>query len=93
MPKYRDINTGEILTEEQFNGLQETPEEKALTFGERFKAGFGSPEVREQLKQREAEAGLRGKLDIGDIADIAVKLFHWQLALPEVLLVDYRGLP
>ena len=44
---------------------------KPFTFRERAKLSFGSPEKIEELKRREEEAGLRGKLDVGDIADIA----------------------
>ena len=48
-----------------------------LSFGERFKMSFGSPQVREQLKQRETQAGLRGKLDVGDIADVAGRMLSF----------------
>src|SRR3990167_5729277 len=50
------------------------PETKPFTFGERFRASFGSPAEIEELKRRETEAGLRGRFDIGDIADIAGSL-------------------
>ena len=42
-----------------------------LSFGERFKMSFGGEETIAELKAREQEAGLRGRLDVGDIADIA----------------------
>jgi len=45
--------------------------ENPLTFGERAKLSFGGPEQIAELKRREEEAGLRGKLDVGDIADVA----------------------
>src|SRR3990167_8599227 len=52
-------------------GLDVIKKEEPLSLGERFKMSFGSSEVREQLKQKEEAAGLRGKFDFGDIADIA----------------------
>lgn len=45
-------------------------EEEPLTFGERFKMSFGSPETRGRLKEREAAEGKRGVFEIGDIADV-----------------------
>lgn len=46
-------------------------ERRPLTFGERVRLSFGGPEAISELKERETEAGLRGKFDIGDIADIS----------------------
>ena len=45
--------------------------QSSFGFGERLRMSFGSPEAREKLKEREAKAGLRGKFDLGDIADVA----------------------
>lgn len=56
---------------EVISGGQETPEQpKKLGFLERMRLSFGGKKSIAELKQREEEAGLRGKLDIGDIADI-----------------------
>ena len=74
---YRNKNTGEIISDEEFSKKQQPApiqEKKSLGFGERLKMSFGGPETREELKRKEAEAGLRGRLDIGDIADVAGSL-------------------
>jgi len=82
MARYRDLETGEILTEEQFDILpildfSETQEQiqtqvqKPPSFLQRLKLSFGGRQQIEELKQREQQAGLRGRLDVGDIADIA----------------------
>ena len=42
-----------------------------VNFLERLKAGFGDEEAKARGRQLEEQAGLRGRLDIGDIADIA----------------------
>lgn len=65
---------GQSISEEEFNNLLlelEREKQKATSFGTRLRASFGSPEEREASRQAEREAGLRGKFDIGDIADIA----------------------
>lgn len=48
------------------NGGTPTP-----SFAERFKLSFGSPAEIQKLKDLEAGAGLRGRPDVGDIADVA----------------------
>ena len=50
-------------------------EGKLLSFGQRLKMSFGSAEEVQALKQAEESAGLRGKIDVGDIADVAGSLF------------------
>src|SRR3990167_4397481 len=45
--------------------------QEPFSFGERLKMSFGSPETIARLKEREAQAGLRGIKEVGDIADIA----------------------
>lgn len=42
-----------------------------VNFLERLKAGFGDEEAKARGRQLEEQSGLRGRLDIGDIADIA----------------------
>jgi len=40
-------------------------------FMQRLKLGFGGPEAKTKQQQLETEAGLKGKFDVGDIADVA----------------------
>lgn len=47
-----------------------TAEKQGLSFFQRMKLSFGGPEAIQQLKSSEEEAGLRGKLDVGDVADV-----------------------
>lgn len=57
---------------EQFG--EETTKEiskEPISFMERLKLSFGDEESIAELKEREKQAGLRGKFDVGDIADIA----------------------
>ena len=61
------------FNKQQIDNSQESgfiADKNPFTFGERLKLSFGGPEKIAELKQREAEAGLRGKADIGDIADV-----------------------
>lgn len=102
MAKYEDLETGEILSEEQFNALQgatedlggefapqipsaPTPEVPRFTrfgtptevqpgqtsFLQRLRLGFGGEKAKAEQQRLEKEAGLKGRLDIGDIADVA----------------------
>ncbi len=74
---------GETITQEEFNkrfgiqsgqprlfGQTEQPKQ-GINFLQRLRLGFGGPEAQEQKRQLEEQAGLRGKFDIGDVADIA----------------------
>jgi len=42
-----------------------------ISFLERLKLGFGGKEAKAEQQRLETEAGLKGKIDIGDLADIA----------------------
>lgn len=61
-----------ISEQDILNGLKRKGYEiEGLTFGERFKSSFGTAKVREQAKRAEVLSGQSGRVDIGDIADIA----------------------
>lgn len=64
---------GGTISADQFNalGTAQPEQPKRLSFLQRAKLSFGGPESIQQLKSSEEQAGLRGKPDIGDIADIA----------------------
>ena len=90
MPTYTDTETGEVLTQEQFDALPEgggfqAPQQPQLTrfgtqrqvqpgqtnFLQRLRLGFGGAKAKAEQQRLEREAGLKGKVDVGDIADIA----------------------
>ena len=50
--------------------LQEIAAPGSINFIDRLKASFGTPTERARGGQLETQSGLRGKLDIGDLADI-----------------------
>lgn len=68
----KSIARGDWDSEAQQEGVDLSPlgRNKPLTFGERLKMSFGDKGTIEELKRREEQAGLRGKLDVGDIADV-----------------------
>src|SRR3990167_10483208 len=55
-------------------GKENQVEQGQINFLERLKLSFGGKEALERRKQIETEAGLRGRLDIGDLADVVGSL-------------------
>lgn len=51
--------------------MQQITDQGQTNFFERLKLGFGTSKSKEQQQALERQAGLKGKFDIGDIADIA----------------------
>src|SRR3990167_37652 len=51
--------------------VQKEQGQENLSFMERLRLSFGDEESIKELKTREERAGLRGKFDVGDIADVA----------------------
>ncbi len=71
-----DITKGatDMFSTKQSSGVLESlssSENNKPTIGERFRASFGDADTKSKMAQREQEAGLRGKFDVGDIADVA----------------------
>jgi hypothetical protein len=66
---------GTTLSGEEFSkyGETEQPQQQTgkINFLERLKLGFGGKEAKAKQQQLEKESGLKGKFDIGDIADVA----------------------
>ncbi len=83
LPSIKKVGQTKFISDEEFNQLpgqsntintsQETTqavETGDINFFKRLKLGFGGKEAKAERLKIEKEAGLRGKLDIGDIADI-----------------------
>ena len=78
---YRNKTTGEIISDEEFQtrfgGLGQAPAPEVSQapqgggFLQRLKLSFGGPTARSEIKRIEEEQGTRGRLDVGDIADVA----------------------
>lgn len=81
---YQNKNTGEIISDQEYQsrfGSGTVPGPSGMTPGvskpssgsflQRLKLGFGGREAIQQQHDIESTAGLRGKLDVGDIADVA----------------------
>ena len=54
---------------------EDKDKDEELTIGKRFLMSFGDKGTIQKLKSMEEEAGLRGKLDWGDLADVAGGMF------------------
>jgi hypothetical protein len=81
---YKNKKTGQVISDNDFmsqksnfvDSIVDTPTEKTtqqtgkVNFWQRLKLGFGGKEAKEEQQRLEKEAGLKGKLDIGDIADV-----------------------
>lgn len=59
-----------ILKKGTLSPVEKLAEPGETNFLERLKLSFGGPEAQAKKKKIEEQAGLRGKFDIGDIADI-----------------------
>ena len=76
---YQNKTTGEIISDEDFQtrfGDQvQAPEisqpSGGSNFLQRLKLGFGGSEAKAEQQRLEEQAGLKGKFDVGDIADLA----------------------
>lgn len=80
---YINKKTGATITDNEFitkksgfvenlaTQTMETPQTTGKTnFWQRMKFGFGGKEAKAEQQRLEREAGLKGKLDLGDIADV-----------------------
>lgn len=81
---YKNKTTGEIISDQDYQTkfgaqiqspsatpIQTEKPSTGVSFLERLKLGFGGSEAKAKQQQIESDLGLKGKLDIGDIADVA----------------------
>ena len=73
---YVNKTTGERISDQDFRirasqQIIPTAPTGGSNFLQRLKLGFGGAEAKAEQQRLETQAGLKGKLDVGDIADIA----------------------